>query len=67
MNVNYLITGKENEIFQYPNELLNSLEFSSLPPHIFIITTDAIIILLRNSNPSYDFLINSIGYAKHVK
>lgn len=56
VSCNFLITEDENEVLQYPTEFLNSLDLSGLPPHNLELKSGAIVILLRNLNPSKGLL-----------
>ncbi len=41
----------QDEVVNYPTELLNSLDLPGFPPHTLILKTRVPIILLRNINP----------------
>lgn len=42
----------QDDVFNYPTELLNSLELNGLPPHNMLLNLSPVIIILRNINQS---------------
>ncbi|XP_029054625.2 uncharacterized protein LOC114881908 [Osmia bicornis bicornis] len=42
---------KQDEVINYPTELLNSLDFPGIPPHVVTLKIGVPVILLRNINP----------------
>lgn len=51
-SVNTLITEDESELLQFPTEFLNSLEMTGLPSHELTLKEGAVVMLLRNLNPT---------------
>ena len=55
-SVNTLITEDESELLQFPSEFLNSLEMTGLPSHELTLKEGAVVMLLRNLNPTKGLL-----------